>query len=298
MEALRVCKCCGKEAWKESELEFFGSDNTICLYCKAEREYLKRNPNKSKEDYALYRQNKSGSFLRKCKYCGIEAHTKQELVHFIGNKDAKYGHKNVCVSCNHIRLFSKKEDFDKDKYLGERRTKKALQKQGIIKVCRCCGFTIYKEEDKNLFHKHTKLCKVCYNLKDTIYKRRRYKYSTPPWTTLEHILQIRELKNICDELNVSISNIKDKYTLDHIYPLQHPALCGLNIVHNLQIITQSENSTKNNKLGYQGQDNLTELAKEIPSRLSREKLFLLLGSNKTYEEFLVWEKETFKGYIE
>jgi 5-methylcytosine-specific restriction endonuclease McrA len=38
-----------------------------------------------------------------------------------------------------------------------------------------------------------------------------------------------------------------QYEVDHIIPLNHELVCGLNIPENLQIITQEENRKKSNK---------------------------------------------------
>lgn len=38
-----------------------------------------------------------------------------------------------------------------------------------------------------------------------------------------------------------------EHVLDHIVPLKHSAVCGLNVPWNLQIITRAQNAAKSNK---------------------------------------------------
>ena len=39
--------------------------------------------------------------LRKCKHCGLEAHTEKELEAFKKDKRGLYGRTNVCKKCTH-----------------------------------------------------------------------------------------------------------------------------------------------------------------------------------------------------
>jgi CO dehydrogenase/acetyl-CoA synthase alpha subunit len=38
--------------------------------------------------------------LRKCIYCGLEAHTEKDLELFVANKPSLYGRNNICKKCN------------------------------------------------------------------------------------------------------------------------------------------------------------------------------------------------------
>lgn len=66
--------------------------------------------------------------------------------------------------------------------------------------------------------------------------------ATPEWADMEIIHYIyKEARRISDETGI-------KHEVDHIHPLKHKRLCGLNVHWNLQIITAEENRKKANKL--------------------------------------------------
>lgn len=62
---------------------------------------------------------------------------------------------------------------------------------------------------------------------------RRCKHATPPWQTEGELRMIHTLR-------------PSGYTVDHIVPLRHTSVCGLNARGNLQYLTGSANSTKTN----------------------------------------------------
>jgi hypothetical protein len=69
--------------------------------------------------------------------------------------------------------------------------------------------------------------------------------ATPPWLTDTHIMEIKSIYLKAKELE-KIDGIKRH--VDHIYPLRGHNLCGLHVPWNLQILTQSENCKKSNKI--------------------------------------------------
>ena len=58
--------------------------------------------------------------LRKCKYCGLEAHTEEQLELFDKDIKSKHGRMNRCKSCNNKRTTLKKNTIKLEsiQYLG------------------------------------------------------------------------------------------------------------------------------------------------------------------------------------
>ena len=77
-------------------------------------------------------------------------------------------------------------------------------------------------------------------------KRRAAKLqATPPWLTKEHMRQIEALYVAAERLQ---NQDGIKRHVDHIYPLQGKTVSGLHVPWNLQILTESENTKKHNKM--------------------------------------------------
>jgi 5-methylcytosine-specific restriction endonuclease McrA len=67
------------------------------------------------------------------------------------------------------------------------------------------------------------------------------KRATPPWVLKSDILRFyKKAARLTEETGI-------QYEVDHIIPLNHELVCGLNIPENLQIITQEENRKKSNE---------------------------------------------------
>lgn len=77
-------------------------------------------------------------------------------------------------------------------------------------------------------------------------KRRASRYNaTPKWLTKLHLIKIREFYTETKRLEKETGI---KYNVDHIIPLQGETVCGLHVPWNLQILTQTENARKSNRL--------------------------------------------------
>ena len=97
--------------------------------------------------------------LRKCRSCGLEAYTEQDLELFVKAKDLPYGRETQCKKCHN-----------------EHRTK--LKPQGnYLKKCNTCGLEAKNIEELDLFVKYKNMlfgrrnmCKKCKNL----YNNKKY----------------------------------------------------------------------------------------------------------------------------
>lgn len=84
-------------------------------------------------------------------------------------------------------------------------------------------------------------------------QRRAFKLqATPCWLTKEQSKQIQtfyvEAAKLTKEKGIN-------YHVDHILPLQGVNICGLHVSWNLQVLTESENSQKNNSFDYTYENN-------------------------------------------
>jgi hypothetical protein len=78
-------------------------------------------------------------------------------------------------------------------------------------------------------------------LVDYYLREERTKRATPPWVRKQDLLLFYlDSRNKTEETGV-------QHHVDHIIPLQHELVCGLNIPANLQVITAEENLRKSNK---------------------------------------------------
>ena len=77
-------------------------------------------------------------------------------------------------------------------------------------------------------------------------KRRAAKLqATPPWLTKAQLREIGEFYILAKKLQLESA---EPLEVDHIVPLQGDNVCGLHVPWNLQILPQSQNASKGNKL--------------------------------------------------
>ena len=120
------------------------------------------------------------------------------------------------------------------------------KKTGLTGYCSYCK-TCATEESKK--YNKTPISKEEQNRRATLWRnknrdkdrlrvsmrRKLAKQATPPYLTKDDFIAIYKQ---AVELNL---------TVDHIVPLKHPLVCGLHVPWNLQLLTQSENSSKGNR---------------------------------------------------
>lgn len=80
-----------------------------------------------------------------------------------------------------------------------------------------------------------------------LYKHTRRKYveqkilATPPWVSHKEMMKLQAEK-------IALTKSSGiKHVLDHIIPLNHPMVCGLNVPWNIQIVPWWHNAAKGNK---------------------------------------------------
>jgi hypothetical protein len=79
-------------------------------------------------------------------------------------------------------------------------------------------------------------------LATTSAREERCKQATPIWVDMTAVQELyRRAQEITEQTGIP-------HEVDHIVPLTHEAVCGLNAPANLQILTQEQNRRKANKL--------------------------------------------------
>jgi hypothetical protein len=93
--------------------------------------------------------------------------------------------------------------------------------------------------------------------------------ATPPWVDHKAMLALH-LEKIRRTEETGIEHV-----LDHIHPLKHSLICGLNVPWNLQIITRAQNAAKSNRFCPDQMDMFNDEAHE--SRPTRDSMAAVAG---------------------
>jgi hypothetical protein len=204
------------------------------------------NKKRGKETRQKYKnQEKILPVTKICLDCGVEK-SSLEFVKLISNKDGLTGY---CKPCKKIRSL---------KYSKE--VKNINKTSPDSKICRRCNQL--KKSDEFSTNKYSldglkPYCRPCECRKsvdwasknlDTVSarqnrRRARKLNAMPKWLTNEHHKIIKEIYAKCRE-TTKITGIP--HEVDHIHPLSGSNFSGLHVPWNLQIITESENCSKNN----------------------------------------------------
>lgn len=199
------------------ELHFFHNQKTkwdgLNVYCK-ECMKIRYNDNyhkykeRAKKQREKYKQNNKEKILQKNK----EYNEKNKETIKIKNRERN----------QRKRLFFREEENLKAKIYRDKNKDKI------------------RKNERNYTNKHRDKIRAKIAL-----RRARKLNATPKWLTENHIKEIKEIYKNCIEIS---KNTGIKHHVDHIIPLKGETVCGLHVPWNLQIITESENCKKWNKL--------------------------------------------------
>ena len=189
--------------------------------------------------------------MKQCRTCKEEKNTSD----YYKCSKTKGGFKNTCKEC--IRLYNKSSK-NKVNVLG-----KACSKCGKIKT----ASQFYKaRRSTDGLRSSCKDCTTKYTRKYYIDNKERILSSNKVFRDTNKHLYLSKSKSRRDVLNKEINTIYNdrikeiyyirdaiseesgiEYQIDHIIPLKHRNVCGLNVPWNLQILTEDENRSKKNK---------------------------------------------------
>jgi hypothetical protein len=211
----------------------------LCKCCKNKRVSLSNN---RKDNIVKYNEIKDTN-KSKCTVCGEE----KNICEFYFSNNKKL-HSSECKACtkeyvkkykenNRTKVLEAKKNHHKKYYSSKKESPEFLKNRSIqTKKWRNSNKSKVKEYNKQYKNSNRDLCSAIAN------KRRvKISTSTPEWINNSELREIYKEKNILSEYTGI------NYSVDHIIPINHEKVCGLHVPWNLQILTKSENSSKNNK---------------------------------------------------
>jgi hypothetical protein len=139
---------------------------------------------------------------------------------FYKSKATKTGYQNQCKECQYLGTKEPKRLENRREYSRNRRKPIELQREHWNQYYR-----------RNKAHVHARNAE----------RRAKRLQATPSWANNNYIKLFYEMALLETE------RIGVKVTVDHIVPLKHNLVCGLHCEDNLQLLTHSENSRKNNQ---------------------------------------------------
>ena len=162
-------------------------------------------------------------YLRKCRLCGLKAHTEEDLTFFVKGRKGqhKYERCNLCKECDTLNA--------KAYYKNNKPRRKNYN-------------TLNKASQKAYNQSHQRKHKEEYAARTG--RRRAAKLQrTPKWLTPADFRYMESLYVSCAIIS-KLTGIE--HHVDHTVPLQGKLVSGLHCPSNLQIITAAENLSKSN----------------------------------------------------
>ncbi len=152
-----------------------------------------------------------------------------------GHFSERYSDGGHCVQCDKERVKPKEQRATATKNYYERHKEKCMTATKAWKAKSGMAYEYTKRARK----KNPGLTQFA-NAKRHAAKMKR----TPGWLNSGHWFEIECVYKYCSALR----GIGLKYEVDHIIPLQGKSVSGLHAPWNLQILTESENASKGNRL--------------------------------------------------
>jgi 5-methylcytosine-specific restriction endonuclease McrA len=174
--------------------------------------------------------------------------------HYFTGGPCKHGHvaprktKGACVEClkvewekgnqtraEYFRQYNQSEAGQKAKREYYERNKEAVVARAQARP----------DGDKRRYKNNHKIANPDMYKELVSLRRRRFRQATPNWLTAMQRMEIRLKYRLAIELSRATGI---RHAVDHIIPLQGEEVCGLHVPWNLQVIPQTENLKKYNKL--------------------------------------------------
>ena len=202
------------------------------------------NPNGpvlSREEF--YKENSKDGRKIRCKACWRKANKQYEL----NNHDKRSAQKKQYYIDNKDRITVahktyKENNKDKTRESGK---KYRLENAEKIKITHQ-AYRDNNKDKRSAYNKQWERDNRGKSRAKVVRRRTQQINALPSWADLD---KIRELYKDCAAINLIARMVgcSEKFTVDHVIPLQGKLASGLHVENNLQIMTASENFKKSNK---------------------------------------------------
>jgi len=171
----------------------------------------------AQEKFDAFDKLASSGYRKTCKKCG---QTKAIKEHFYTKYSSEDGVEPSCKTC---------QSAVKKKYWGQNKERhRELTEKWYVE-----NKERHLAASKKIYGKNKKR-----KLLDYYRREERTKRATPIWADRNELLKFHK------EAEALTIKLGEPYEVDHIIPLHHKLVCGLNVPANLQVITRTENRKK------------------------------------------------------